>query len=78
MTSHARKAAIVPIPNGRNPLTRKTVNVLGGLARPGLGRRRPNPAQAVDPRQSVTRGYTKPSFTPSCNSSNHCARGGKR
>jgi len=30
-----------------------------GLARPGLGRRRPNPAQAVDRRQTVTRWYTQ-------------------
>jgi hypothetical protein len=29
MISRSRKAAIVPIPNGRNPLTRKAVNMLG-------------------------------------------------
>jgi hypothetical protein len=39
------KAAIVPIPSRRNPLTRKTVNGSDGRSRPELGRRRPNPAQ---------------------------------
>ena len=37
MTSHSRKAAIVPIPNRRNPLTRNAVNRWGGPGTPGIG-----------------------------------------